>query len=51
MCKLIESPEERLRLGQNGRRKFEREFTWPVIIERHYRPLIDAIVMQNSEAR
>jgi glycosyltransferase involved in cell wall biosynthesis len=51
MCKLIESPEERLRLGRNGRQTFERDFTWPVIIERHYRPLIDAIVMQNSEAR
>jgi glycosyltransferase involved in cell wall biosynthesis len=47
MYKLVESPEERLRLGHNGRAKFEREFTWPVIIERHYRPLIDAIVREN----
>ena len=31
----------RERLGLAGRRRFEEHYAWPVIIERHYRPLLD----------
>jgi glycosyltransferase involved in cell wall biosynthesis len=38
---LLDDAELRQRLGQAGRRRFEEHYAWPVIIERHYRPLLD----------
>lgn len=38
--RLIESPQLRRSLGRAGREKFEREFTWEVILQRHYLPLL-----------
>lgn len=52
--RLLDDAELRERLGRNGRRRFESEFTWPVILERGYRPLLGpAIAIPNSgkEAR
>jgi FkbM family methyltransferase len=42
-CKLeslIDEPTLRKRLGLAGRQRFDEHFSWPVIIERHYRPLL-----------
>src|SRR5437763_1359877 len=37
---LLDDPELRWRLGQAGRRRFEEHYAWPVIIDRHYRPIL-----------
>lgn len=37
---LLDDPDLRQRLGQAGRRRFEDHYAWPVIIEKHYRPLL-----------
>jgi glycosyltransferase involved in cell wall biosynthesis len=37
---LLDDPELRVRLGESGRRRFEEHYSWDVIIERHYRPLL-----------
>jgi glycosyltransferase involved in cell wall biosynthesis len=37
---LLSSPELCRRLGTAGRQRFESDFAWPVVIERHYRPLL-----------
>jgi hypothetical protein len=37
---LLDAPELRERMGQAGRMRFEEHYTWDVIIERHYRPLL-----------
>jgi glycosyltransferase involved in cell wall biosynthesis len=37
---LLDDPGLRRRLGEAGRRRFEEYYSWPVIIERHYRPLL-----------
>ncbi len=42
-CKLetlLDDPALRERLGLAGRRRFEEHYAWPVIIEKHYRPLL-----------
>ncbi len=36
---LLEDAGLRQRLGEAGRRRFEQHYAWPVIIEKHYRPL------------
>jgi glycosyltransferase involved in cell wall biosynthesis len=36
---LLDDADLRKRMGLAGRRRFEEEFTWDVVIERHYRPL------------
>jgi glycosyltransferase involved in cell wall biosynthesis len=36
---LLDDAELRRRMGLAGRRRFEEEFSWPVVIDRHYRPL------------
>lgn len=41
--RLLDDPALCDRLGQAGRAKFEREFTWDRIIERHYLPLLGAV--------
>jgi glycosyltransferase involved in cell wall biosynthesis len=37
---LLDDAGLRERLGTTGRRRFEEHYAWPVIIERHYRPLL-----------
>lgn len=37
---LLEDPALRRRMGTAGRQRFEREFTWETIIDRHYRRLL-----------
>jgi Glycosyl transferases group 1 len=37
---LLDDPALRERMGQAGRRRFEEHYSWDVIIERHYRPLL-----------
>jgi glycosyltransferase involved in cell wall biosynthesis len=37
---LLDDPGLRRRLGEVGRRRFEEQYAWPVIIDRHYRPLL-----------
>jgi glycosyltransferase involved in cell wall biosynthesis len=37
---LIDDPELRARMGTAGRRRFEEHYSWDVIIDRHYRPLL-----------
>jgi glycosyltransferase involved in cell wall biosynthesis len=36
---LLDDADLRQRLGEAGRRRFEAEFAWDVVIEKHYRPL------------
>jgi glycosyltransferase involved in cell wall biosynthesis len=38
--RLLDDRELRERLGLAGRRRFEEHYTWDVIIEKHYRPLL-----------
>ena len=45
---LIENPELRQRFGIAGRRRFEEHYTWPGIIERHYRPLLSGFRTRSS---
>ncbi len=45
---LLDSPALRERLGQAGRTRFEENYTWPVIIARHYRPLLKPSVNRPS---
>ncbi|MBL8799297.1 MAG: glycosyltransferase [Planctomycetia bacterium] len=37
---LLDDEPARARLGEAGRRRFEEHYAWPVIVERHYRPLL-----------
>jgi glycosyltransferase involved in cell wall biosynthesis len=37
---LLDDAELRRRMGAAGRKKFEEEFRWDVVIEKHYRPLL-----------
>jgi glycosyltransferase involved in cell wall biosynthesis len=37
---LLDDPELRQRMGLAGRKRFEEHYSWDVIIERHYRPLL-----------
>ena len=36
---LLDDADLRKRMGLEGRRRFEEEFAWDVVIEKHYRPL------------
>jgi len=38
--RLLDDPALRRRLGTAGHRRFEEHYAWPVIIDRHYRPLL-----------
>ena len=38
--KLLDDAALRTRMGSEGRRRFEEEFTWERVIEKHYRPLL-----------
>jgi glycosyltransferase involved in cell wall biosynthesis len=37
---LLDDAGLRQRLGMAGRRRFEEHYAWPVVIDRHYRPLL-----------
>jgi glycosyltransferase involved in cell wall biosynthesis len=37
---LLDNPPLREQMGLAGRRRFEEHYAWPVIVERHYRPLL-----------
>ena len=39
--RLLDDPALRQRLGEAGRQRFEEHYAWPVIIDRHYRPLLE----------
>jgi glycosyltransferase involved in cell wall biosynthesis len=40
IARLLDDPPLRQRMGLAGRRRFEGEFTWESVIDRHYRPLL-----------
>jgi glycosyltransferase involved in cell wall biosynthesis len=40
---LLDDAALRQHLGIAGRRRFEEHYSWPVIIERHYRPLLQPV--------
>jgi glycosyltransferase involved in cell wall biosynthesis len=40
---LLDDPPLRRRMGLEGRRRFERQFTWPTVIEKYYSPLFEEI--------
>ena len=40
---LLSDEKLRRELGQAGRRRFEEHFSWPVVIDRHYRPLLNTL--------
>jgi glycosyltransferase involved in cell wall biosynthesis len=48
---LLDDPELRHQMGLAGRRRFEEDFTWDVVIERYYRPLFDEIVTRARAAK
>ena len=37
---LLDDPDLRRRMGLAGRRRFEEDFTWDIVIDRHFRPLL-----------
>lgn len=41
---LLDDPALRQRLGDAGRRRFDAEFTWDVVLDRHYRRLVGPAV-------
>jgi glycosyltransferase involved in cell wall biosynthesis len=43
MGQLMDDGPSASRMGRAGREKFERDFPWPVIVERHYRPLLQSL--------
>lgn len=47
---LLDDPLLRTAMGTAGRRRFERHFTWDVIIHRHYRPLLVPIAARSASA-
>jgi glycosyltransferase involved in cell wall biosynthesis len=40
LATLLDDADLRRRMGLAGRRRFEEEFAWDVVIEKHYRPLL-----------
>ena len=47
--RLLDDAPLRERLGRAGREKFEREFTWDVILQREYRPVFGPPVPMEAE--
>jgi glycosyltransferase involved in cell wall biosynthesis len=43
LSRLLDDSELREQLGTNGRKRFEAEYTWDVILARHYRPLLERV--------
>jgi glycosyltransferase involved in cell wall biosynthesis len=48
--KLLDDDELRQRMGLAGRRRFEEHYSWDVIIERHYKPLLGPPQRSPAEA-
>jgi glycosyltransferase involved in cell wall biosynthesis len=46
---LLDDAGLRERLGHAGRRRFEEHYAWPVIIDRHYRPLLGEPVKKHPQ--
>ena len=46
---LLDHPEERRRMGEIGRRRFERAFPWERVIEEQYAPLLGAAIRTMEE--
>jgi glycosyltransferase involved in cell wall biosynthesis len=44
IARLLDDPDLRRRMGLAGRKRFEEEFTWETVIERHWRPLLSTRV-------
>jgi glycosyltransferase involved in cell wall biosynthesis len=40
IARLLDEPELRRAMGLAGRRRFEKDFMWPDVIDRHWRPLL-----------
>jgi glycosyltransferase involved in cell wall biosynthesis len=40
IARLLDDPALRQQMGLAGRQRFEADFTWPTVIERHWRPLL-----------
>jgi glycosyltransferase involved in cell wall biosynthesis len=40
ITRLLDDPALRKQMGDAGRRRFEADFTWPTVIERHWQPLL-----------
>jgi glycosyltransferase involved in cell wall biosynthesis len=40
IARLLDDPDERRTMGRAGRKRFEEDFTWETVIERHWRPLL-----------
>ena len=40
IARLLDDPDLRRRMGLAGRKRFEEEFTWEGVIDRHWRPLL-----------
>ena len=40
IARLLDDPELCRRMGLAGRKRYEEDFTWPVVVERHWRPLL-----------
>jgi glycosyltransferase involved in cell wall biosynthesis len=45
---MLDDPELRQRMGLAGRQRFEQDFTWDVIIDRHYRRLLAPVEIPAS---
>jgi glycosyltransferase involved in cell wall biosynthesis len=39
--RLLDDPAVRRRMGLAGRKRFEEDFTWDVVIERYWKPLLE----------
>jgi glycosyltransferase involved in cell wall biosynthesis len=44
IARLLDQPELRNQMGLAGRKRFEDDFTWETVIERHWRPLLAGAV-------
>lgn len=48
---LLDAPELRRQIGSRARSRFERDFAWPTVIERDYRPLLHRKVKETITSR
>jgi len=48
MTRLMDDRSLRQRMGRAGREKFEAEFLWNVILEKHYRPLFGKLICNDA---
>lgn len=50
MTRCLDDANLRQQMGRAGREKFQRDFPWPVILERHYLPLFRHLVADGTAA-